>query len=173
MRAARGPKDPDILEEQPNSVKTGRSVEALAGEAPGWSSKTGKIDKNSQKVGEAEWGERLRRRFPGSANLKARKKRPCRSSSSWRLQTLEKKDTGRGALNSRDQIRRLSCRRAESTKAASKLLTRSGLDWTRKFGGRLVEALQSLPVKTALIDGEVVVENNAGASDFLGASDKP
>ncbi len=48
--AARGPGDPDILEEQPNSVKTGRSVEALTGEAPGWSSKTGRIDNSKKKT---------------------------------------------------------------------------------------------------------------------------
>lgn len=46
------------------------------------------------------------------------------------------------------------------------LLTRSGLDWTAKFGKRLQQALAALPAQTALIDGEVVVETNGGASDF-------
>ncbi|SHO66844.1 bifunctional non-homologous end joining protein LigD [Pseudoxanthobacter soli DSM 19599] len=46
------------------------------------------------------------------------------------------------------------------------LLTRSGLDWTEKFGADVVAALKALPAKTALIDGEMVVENDAGASDF-------
>ncbi len=46
------------------------------------------------------------------------------------------------------------------------LLTRSGLDWTTKFGDALVGAFASLPVSTALIDGELVVENEAGVSDF-------
>ncbi len=55
---------------------------------------------------------------------------------------------------------------ARIDKGRVKLLTRSGLDWTRKFGKTLVEAFQALPVKSALIDGEVVVENAAGASDF-------
>lgn len=41
--AVRSPNAPDILKEQPNSVKTGRSVEELRGEAPDASSKTGKI----------------------------------------------------------------------------------------------------------------------------------
>src|SRR5580658_1662642 len=35
----------DILEERPESVKTGRSIDEVAGESPGWSSKTGKIEK--------------------------------------------------------------------------------------------------------------------------------
>jgi bifunctional non-homologous end joining protein LigD len=46
------------------------------------------------------------------------------------------------------------------------LLTRAGLDWTKKFGKELVEALAALPVQKALIDGELVVENAGGASDF-------
>ena len=47
-----------------------------------------------------------------------------------------------------------------------KLLTRSGLDWTAKFGKDLAAALKALPVGTALIDGELVVESQHGASDF-------
>ena len=46
------------------------------------------------------------------------------------------------------------------------LLTRSGLDWTEKFAGTLVTALEKLPVDTAIIDGEIVVEAANGASDF-------
>ncbi len=47
-----------------------------------------------------------------------------------------------------------------------RLLTRSGLDWTRRFGERLVAAFQALPVENALIDGELVVENDVGATSF-------
>ncbi|MGP9819738.1 DNA ligase D [Salinarimonas sp. NSM] len=45
------------------------------------------------------------------------------------------------------------------------LLTRKGLDWTRRFGP-LAEALAGLGLGTALIDGEAVVENARGVSDF-------
>lgn len=41
--AARKAHDPDILEEQPESVKTGHRIEDIAGGAPGRSSRTGKI----------------------------------------------------------------------------------------------------------------------------------
>src|SRR3546814_19414082 len=41
---ARGDKDPDLLEERPESVKTGRVVEEIEGEARGSSSKTGRIE---------------------------------------------------------------------------------------------------------------------------------
>ena len=40
---ARDEGDPEIVDERPESVKTGRTVEEVAGEAPGWSSKTGRI----------------------------------------------------------------------------------------------------------------------------------
>ncbi|EJJ27294.1 DNA ligase D [Rhizobium sp. CF142] len=46
------------------------------------------------------------------------------------------------------------------------MLTRGGLDWTEKFGKDLVDAFASLPVETAVIDGELVVERDTGASDF-------
>lgn len=49
---------------------------------------------------------------------------------------------------------------------AIRLLTRNGLDWTSRFGDALLVALAALPVETALIDGELVVETPTGASDF-------
>lgn len=47
-----------------------------------------------------------------------------------------------------------------------KLITRRGLDWTLRFGRAVSDALGRLPVQSALIDGEVVVEARNGASDF-------
>ncbi|MBR0666387.1 hypothetical protein GXW71_18650 [Roseomonas hellenica] len=47
-----------------------------------------------------------------------------------------------------------------------RLLTRGGLDWTEKFGDQLSHALTGLPVEQAIIDGELVAENELGASDF-------
>lgn len=46
------------------------------------------------------------------------------------------------------------------------LLTRSGLDWTQKFG-ELSQALLTFKVSSAIIDGEVVVEDDRGASSFV------
>jgi bifunctional non-homologous end joining protein LigD len=46
-----------------------------------------------------------------------------------------------------------------------KLLTRKGLDWTTKFTA-LKRALEGLPVTTAFMDGEVVVESESGAPSF-------
>lgn len=47
-----------------------------------------------------------------------------------------------------------------------RLLTRGGLDWTDRFGPAISEALRGLDVQTAILDGELVVETGAGASDF-------
>jgi bifunctional non-homologous end joining protein LigD len=46
-----------------------------------------------------------------------------------------------------------------------KILTRSGLNWSRRYGKRLLTALQNLPVVTPIIDGELV-EADSRASDF-------
>ena len=46
-----------------------------------------------------------------------------------------------------------------------KLLTRNGLDWTKKFS-LVADAIAKLPAKTALIDGELVVEGDDGVSSF-------
>ena len=48
----------------------------------------------------------------------------------------------------------------------AKLLTRSGQDWTGRFGAEISGALTALPAKTAILDGELVVEGAGGASDF-------
>lgn len=45
------------------------------------------------------------------------------------------------------------------------LLTRNGKDWTRRFP-TLCEALQDLPVKDAIIDGEIVVPQADGTTSF-------
>lgn len=46
-----------------------------------------------------------------------------------------------------------------------RLLTRTGLDWTPRFGS-VARALKSLRVGSALLDGEVVVEDAEGKSSF-------
>ena len=46
-----------------------------------------------------------------------------------------------------------------------RLLTRSGLDWTDRFPG-IAEAFENFPAKSALVDGEAVVEDENGVSSF-------
>jgi bifunctional non-homologous end joining protein LigD len=45
------------------------------------------------------------------------------------------------------------------------LLTRKGLDWTKRFQS-IATALKALPVGSAWLDGEIVVEDAAGVSSF-------
>jgi bifunctional non-homologous end joining protein LigD len=58
------------------------------------------------------------------------------------------------------------------------VLTRRGHDWTARFP-TIAEAARRLPVTTAMIDGEAVIENGHGVPDFgalqaaLGARDGP
>ena len=59
----------------------------------------------------------------------------------------------------------IGCRRASKT-AASRSWTRRGLDWTEKFGQGVVDAFRNLPLRSALIDGELAVENKSGVSEF-------
>jgi len=46
-----------------------------------------------------------------------------------------------------------------------RLLTRKALDWTHRFE-RIAKAVAALPAKTALLDGELVVEDGKGVSSF-------
>jgi DNA ligase D len=53
---------------------------------------------------------------------------------------------------------------------AVKLITRSGLDWTHRYGD-LAEAFHRLPCREAVIDGEIVVLDGEGISRFAALQD--
>jgi len=159
--AARKPSDPDILEEHPESVKTGRVVEEVAGEKPGWSSKTGRINPSA-----AEPDQKKRKAAPADpSKLKGAKKGPLPKFVEPTLATLvdEPPAGGRFIHEIKFDGYRLQARIEPGD---VHLLTRSGLDWTSKFGKALASSFKALPVRKALIDGELVVENENGASDF-------
>jgi bifunctional non-homologous end joining protein LigD len=46
------------------------------------------------------------------------------------------------------------------------LLTRSGQDWTHRFGS-LAKTLRALNLNTSILDGEVVIEDDKGVSSFV------
>jgi bifunctional non-homologous end joining protein LigD len=48
-----------------------------------------------------------------------------------------------------------------------KLLTRKGLDWTKRFSS-IARALKTLPLSSGLLDGEIIVQNESGISSFSG-----
>ena len=143
---ARDDGDPDILEERPESAKTGRQIADVAAEEPGWSSKTGRIEKKApaRKGGKAA-------KMPDFVPPQ--------------LATLKPQaPTGKGWVH---EIKfdgyRLQARIEDGD---VRLLTRSGLDWTEKFGKAVPAALAKLPARHAIMDGELVVEGAGGASDF-------
>jgi bifunctional non-homologous end joining protein LigD len=165
--AARTRSEPDILEESPNSVKSGRTIADVADEEPGWSSKTGKITKASRARRSAQSISQNHRAesIPNPAGAAGAKKAvlpgfveptlasPLASPPSGASWIHEIKFDGY-RLQARIEAGRV------------KLLTRSGLDWTKRFGREVIEALRGLPVGSALIDGELIVESIGGVSDF-------
>ncbi|WEK51683.1 MAG: DNA ligase D [Candidatus Kaistia colombiensis] len=168
---ARPPGAPDILEEMPDSVKTGRAIADVEDEAPGWSSRTGKIDnrKHARATTQArpapEAPEAPAPPLPDPAGLKGARKAAMPAFVEPALATLANAPPA-GARWIHEI--KFDGYRLQAHVAAGrvKLLTRTGLDWTKKFGKEIVAALQALPVGTALIDGELVVETAGGASDF-------
>jgi bifunctional non-homologous end joining protein LigD len=144
---------PDILDERPESVKTGRVIDEVAGEAPGWSSKTGKIEKPA-----------------GRPLPKAARKMAYPGFIEPTLATLKARPPA--GANWLHEIKFDGYRlQAHIRSGRTKLLTRSGLDWTTKFGKGIAAALAELPVEDAIIDGEVIAEGAGQASDFSALQD--
>jgi bifunctional non-homologous end joining protein LigD len=168
--AAREEGDPDILQELPQSVATGRDIDAVSGEEPGWSSKTGRIDKTKAVRSKPKKSEPQPLPASDAPALEPQKVKGAKNASlpafvEPALATLAAAPpAGDKWLH---EIKFDGYRiQARIEAGRVKLLTRSGLDWTGKFGKQLVRELAALPVGLALIDGEIVVENDAGASDF-------
>ncbi|HEY4250911.1 MAG TPA: DNA ligase D [Roseomonas sp.] len=167
--AARPADAADILEERPDSVRTGRGIADVAGEAPGWSSRTGRIEAKTAPRARKAPAPKPAPEVPAAATdpaaLKGAKKAALPDFVAPALATLVGKPPAgdRWLHEIKFDGYRLQAR-IDGTRV--KLLTRSGLDWTKRFGKEVPAALQALPVTRALIDGELVVEGHAGASDF-------
>ena len=167
---ARRSSDPDILEERPESVKSGRFIADVEGEAPGWSSKTGRIDKApvataAKDADRATAPSETKRSAPADAPLKGSRATAMPGFIEPQLATLraEAPSGDRWIHEIKFDGYRLQ---AHVTGGTVKLLTRGGLDWTDRFGTAVAKALAKLHVQAAVIDGELVVEGGGGASDF-------
>ena len=147
--------DEDILETQPDSVKSGLSVEAIGSDAE----KGGVWDttKPAKRAAAAAKPAQKARRKSDDGELPPFID-PC-------LATLqEKPPPGENWLH---EVKFDGYRlQARIDHGAVKLLTRSGLDWTSRFGKSLVAALAALPCDEALIDGELVALAESGISSF-------
>jgi bifunctional non-homologous end joining protein LigD len=132
---------PDILESAPQSVKSGLNIEDIS---------AGKISKPITKT---------------AAELPKSKSAPSSQFISPALATLKA-----APPSGRDWIHEVKFDgyriQAHVALGKVKLLTRSGLDWTARFGGAVPRELLSLDCKQAVIDGELVVLSPKGVASF-------
>lgn len=158
---ARSETDPDILEEQPQSVKTGQLVEELGHDKKAMSSKTSRPKKKATPAKAAPKTTQAK----ATPAIKGAKKAKLPDFIEPQLATLVKSaPTGKRWLH---EVKLDGYRlQARIDNGAVRLLTRTGLDWTDRFGSGMVAALAALPADTAIIDGEVAVEAGSGATDF-------
>jgi DNA ligase D len=160
---ARAESDPDILEELPKSVKTGRVIEELqGGKAPKKPAKKSTAATGVQPPTDKELNGPLR---SDTQKIKGARKANLPDFVAPQLATLVKSaPSGKRWIH---EIKLDGYRlQARIDGGDIRLLTRTGLDWTHKFGKPIVDALRQLPVKEAIIDGEVVINGGSGATDF-------
>jgi bifunctional non-homologous end joining protein LigD len=160
--AARSPRGKDILEEQSLSVKTGRSMEEIAG---GMKKTVAKKAAPRQTTARKKTVKKATAK--GTSKRKSKRKRagdPLPDFIPPALATLSDKAPEAG--NWIHEIKFDGYRiQARLDNGKVKLLTRKGLDWTHKFAS-VAEAVATLPAEAALIDGELVVNDEHGVSSF-------
>ncbi len=171
---ARGPRDKDILDEKPDSAVTGRSIEEIAsgkGKKRVWHSNRGSggkpvVPQNpaATKPGIKPWA----RPRKAAAAATAQKK----SAGGARLPDFvppslathyDSPPRGKEWLH---EIKYDGYRiEARLDHGKVTLLTRNEQDWTHRFKP-IAAAVAALPAETALLDGELVVEDDKGVSSF-------
>src|SRR5512144_2480372 len=154
--AGRSPKDADILKEKPLSAASGRSMEQIAkGSRKVWHSNrsAATTKKNTPRA-------RTKKKDPDFAA--GRSALPAFVSPCLASLSDCPPDQGNWVHELKFDGYRIQAR-LDHGKAT--LLTRKGLDWTKKFP-TIAKAIEQLPAKTALIDGELVVEGDDGISSF-------
>src|SRR5215467_11497255 len=175
--AARGPRDPDILEEQPLSVVSGRSIPEIAegkGRKRVWHSNRSVASNVKSGATAAHGRARVPRRSAARKTKHAGKSAEPSSAGGARLPAFLPPSLAtlsaappRGA----DWVHEIKFdgyrMQARLDRGEVKLLTRKGLDWTERFPN-IADAVADLPARTALLDGEIVVEDENGRSSFSG-----
>src|SRR6476660_7236501 len=176
--AERSGRDTDILQEKPLSAVTGRTMDEIAkGPKKEWRSNRSKADQ--PKIRPSKTAKKAPKRAHSAAIMLMHRTKnlsaegdpfagvghatlpafvaPCRA-------TLSSKapDSGKWVHEIKFDGYRIQAR---LDRGKVKLLTRKGLNWTSKFP-TVAAAIAKLPAKSALIDGEVVVEGDDGLSSF-------
>ncbi len=168
----------NILEEAPDSVASSRSLGEIAEEkAAVWSSHGGLVEGelSSSPLSKGRGGRNSARSLPGEdpaidpSKLEGAKKaalprliEPCLAL------LVENPPAGDNWLHEIkfDGYRLIGV----IEDGGVRLLTRRGLDWTDRFPG-IAEAFAQLPAKSAILDGEAVVEDENGVSSFSALQD--
>lgn len=143
----------DILAERPESVKSGLTIEGLL-----------EADKKARKSAPAKAAPVAKPVTVAPGKLKGAEKAPMPKSMKPQLASQEDNPPkGDGWIHEikLDGYRTIAI--VDSGKV--RLLTRTGIDWTDKYG-MLADAFAALPVKQAVIDGEIVVVDDAGVTHF-------
>jgi bifunctional non-homologous end joining protein LigD len=181
---ARTERQPDILEEMPNSVVTGRSIPEIAegkGRKRVWHSnrsvkdnvKAGATRRNASTAPRSAKSARTPRRAAAAKKTKAKPKAKRKSAAGGTrlpdfvppcLATLSERapDDPSWVHEIKFDGYRIQARLADGE---AKLLTRKALDWADRFRP-IADAVAELPVEQALLDGEIVSESERGISSF-------
>ncbi|MGD9541945.1 DNA ligase D [Methylocystis sp.] len=165
---ARTPEDEDILEEMPRSVKKGRAIGDVADGASKRVSKKCALPKQNAASRKDKTSSSAETDAPAQhldpSRVKGAKKALLPNFVAPMQASAGVAPSGKDWVH---EIKFDGYRiQARIEAGRVRLLSRSGLDWTTKFGKEIVAALRALPLGAALIDGEIVVETNSGASDF-------
>jgi bifunctional non-homologous end joining protein LigD len=147
---ARPGSDAAILEERPESVLSGRRVEDLAAPEP-----RAEPARRSKPLGPSSLKGAKKARLP--KEIRPQLATPAArvpDGADW-LHEIKFDGYRTMARIDGDQVR---------------LLTRTGLDWTDRYG-LLAKAFQGLPFQQAVIDGEIVVQDEQGIASFAALQD--
>jgi len=186
--AARGPKDPDILEEKPRSVVSRRTIEGIAkaGDAVWHSNRSAGENVEAKKAKTSKAAARPAKKTASAAKTKAKSRAAVAAAEVLREQPARRKGSVLPAFIP-PQLASLSDKppdganwvhevkfdgyrmQARLDSGKVKLLTRKALDWAHKFKP-VAEAVAQLDADAALIDGEIVVEQD-GVSNFSSLQD--
>lgn len=177
---ARGPNDPCITEEAPNSAITGRSIEQIAGDEDHiWNSNRPEKPKSPPNRSRlTALKERLAAKQPTRPAASAPPDRESVLHEAPREKTpgfiapelaasVDHPPDGEEWLHELklDGYRIQIHVDGSGSKRRVRLFTRKGLDWTHRMQG-VAEAAAQLPVHTAILDGEVVVLTAEGNTSF-------
>ncbi len=193
--AARGPKEPDILEEMPLSVVSGRSISQIAGgQSRVWHSGRSSGGNGASPVqrgarasavndGKQAFGKKAKKTSKKTSK-KETKRRRGRAAVASAAVLRERKPAGplppgfvppslatlrQSAPTGANWIHEIKFDgyriQARLAGGSATLRTRKGLDWTAKFR-EIADAVGAIDADNALLDGEIVVEDAGGISEF-------